>query len=112
MACDHLAARGYELLQRNFRTRHGEIDIVAQDRRFLVFCEVKTRVGRERSGVFDPLASVGTRKQRQLRRMAMQWLSDRGRPRASGDSIRFDAIGVTLGPGGHLILLDHVENAF
>jgi len=112
LACEHLGARGYELLDRNFRTRYGEIDLVARDRRFLVFCEVKTRVGRERAGAFTPLDSVGPRKQRQLRKMAVQWLADRGRPRGGGDSLRFDAIGVTLSPAGRLLALDHVENAF
>jgi putative endonuclease len=108
----HLEARGYELLDRNFRTRYGEIDIVASGRGALVFCEVKTRV-EGAAGAFAPLASVGPRKQRQLRRMAAQWLADGARPRAAGGrEIRFDAIGVTLDPSGRLLSLDHVENAF
>ena len=112
VAWDPLAARGYELLDRNFRTRHGELDIVARDGRCLVFCEVKARVVDGRAGAFGPLTSVGVRKQRRLRSMARQWLGDRGRPRAGGDSIRFDAIGVTFSPAGRLLALDHVENAF
>jgi putative endonuclease len=112
LACDHLVARGYELLDRNFRTRHGELDIVARDGRCLVFCEVKARVSNGGVGLFTALTSVGIRKQRQLRRMAGQWLADGGRPRAGGDSIRFDAIGVSLSPTGRLLALDHVENAF
>ena len=112
LACDHLGARGYEMVDRNFRTRYGEIDVVASNTRFLVFCEVKTRVLQGRPGPFGPLASVGPRKRRQLRRMAVQWLADRGRPRGGGESVRFDAIGVTLSPAGRLLLLDHVENAF
>ena len=113
IACDHLAARGFELLERNFRTRYGEIDVVASNRGFLVFCEVKTRVTHGAPGPFGPLSAVGPRKRRQIRRIAGQWLAERaGERRAGATSIRFDAIGVTLNPAGRLLLLDHVENAF
>ena len=108
----HLEARGYELVEQNFRTRYGELDIVAAAGGVLVFCEVKTRVANGRPGPFAPLASVGTRKQRQLRRMAAQWLAARGRPRGTRAGVRFDAIGVSLDPGGRLLALDHLENAF
>ena len=46
LAARHLEARGFEVVERNFRTRYGELDIVARDARFLVFCEVKTRIVR------------------------------------------------------------------
>ena len=46
LARTHLEARGLTVLDTNFRTRHGELDIVAADARCLVFCEVKTRIGR------------------------------------------------------------------
>ena len=41
LAARHLEARGLEVVERNFRTRYGELDVVARDPRFLVFCEVK-----------------------------------------------------------------------
>src|SRR5215210_3156254 len=50
IALEHLERRGYRIVDRNFRTRYGELDIVAADRRALVFCEVKTRVAGGRSG--------------------------------------------------------------
>ena len=115
LACRHLEALGYRLLDRNFRTRYGEIDIVARSGRFLVFCEVKSRAGRSGPTPFEPLASVGPRKQRQVRRMAAQWLDARrhsARNASGGDSIRFDAIGITLDAQGGLLALDHIENAF
>ena len=113
LACEHLTERGYALVDRNFRTRHGELDVVARDARFLVFCEVKTRVIRGPPGPFGPLAAVGHRKRRQVREMARQWLaarSDRlgGRPA----ELRFDAIGVTVEPSGRLVGVEHVEGAF
>ena len=126
LACDHLEALGYELLDRNFRTRNGEIDIVARDGRFLVFCEVKARAASQRRGpqrgppAFGPLMSVDVRKRRQVRRMAAQWLGERSHGarshgaggEATADSMRFDAIGVTLSRGGELLALDHIEDAF
>ena len=118
-ACEHLAALGYEVLDRNFRTRYGEIDVVASDGRALVICEVKTRVASgtpsgsgTRSGPFGPLSAVGPRKRRQLRRMAAQWLHGRAGRRAGGDSLRFDAIGVTVSQTGVLLELEHLKDAF
>jgi putative endonuclease len=121
-ACDHLAALGYEVIERNFRTRFGEIDIVASNASTLVFCEVKTRVTNGRPGPFGPLSAVGTRKRKQLRRMAGQWLHERsgsrpgekrpGGSRVTGGDMRFDAIGVTLSAAGEVIAIEHVKNAF
>jgi putative endonuclease len=113
LACSHLTARGFEILERNFRTRHGELDVVAASGRYLVFCEVKTRVSRRPGGVFAPLTAVGPAKRLRLRRMAREWLAARGgslrtRPR----EIRFDALGVTLTPDGRLLGLEHLEAAF
>ena len=108
LAADHLAALGYELLERNFRTRYGELDIVARDGRFLVFCEVKTRLGR---GAIGPLASVGPRKRAQLRRMAGRWLHERGRAAGTREA-RFDVVGICLDAAGRVLALEHIENAF
>jgi putative endonuclease len=113
VAARHLAARGYDLLERNFRTRYGELDIVASGHGCLVFCEVKTRVGRHPRGVFGPFASIGHEKRRRLRGMAREWLAQRGAgPREWNEEIRFDAIGVTLDRGGRLLALEHLEAAF
>jgi putative endonuclease len=114
LAARHLAARGYEVLERNFRTRHGELDIVAAGGRCLVFCEVKTRVRRGAGGVIGPFASIGPAKRRRLRAMAREWLAQPQRARAGtwSDEIRFDAIGVTLSRDGRLLALEHLEGAF
>src|SRR4051794_33815630 len=113
LACEHLAERGYALVDRNFRTRHGELDVVVRDGRFLVFCEVKTRVIRGPPGPFGPLTAVGGRKQRQVREMARQWLAERsGRLGGRPPELRFDAIGVTLEPDGRLVGIEHLEGAF
>lgn len=113
LAAEHLLAAGYEIVERNFRTRYGELDLVAADGGSLVFCEVKTRVAGAAADGPAPLASVGSDKRRRLRLMARQWLAGserRERPRTS--EIRFDAIGVTVDPSGRLLHLDHLEGAF
>ena len=117
LAARHLEARGYEVVERNFRSRNGELDIVALGSRVLVFCEVKTRVAprgaRGPAEPFGPLAAVDRRKQRQVRRMAGQWLAQaHARRSPAAATLRFDAIGVTLSPRGELLALEQVETAF
>jgi putative endonuclease len=111
LAGEHLAARGYRLLERNFRTRYGELDIVARNGRFLVFCEVKTRLAGQEAGPFGPLIAVGPRKRAQVRRMAGQWLRERA-GRAGGDQARFDVIGIVVDRRGRVLSLEHLEDAF
>lgn len=116
IAESHLARTGYTVVERNFRTRSGELDLVVVGRGCLVFCEVRTRVSspgsRDTRGPSGPLESIGPAKRRRLRRLAREWLSERDRPRTGAGSLRFDAIGVTLTPSGGLLALEHVENAF
>lgn len=112
LAAEHLAARGFEVIERNFRTRAGEIDLVARDERFLVFCEVKTRVLRRGATAPGPFAAIGPRKQRQVRAMAREWLNLAARDGPSPPEIRFDAIGICLDPAGRIVLLEHLEAAF
>ena len=107
LAAEHLERLGYEVLARNYRTRFGELDLVAFDGGTLVFCEVKTR--RLGSGV--PWDALHERKRAQVRRMACEWLVEiRDRPRSA--ELRFDAIGVVIDARGRLIRLDHLEAAF
>jgi putative endonuclease len=109
LAAEHLGRRGFRVLDRNFRTRWGELDIVAYDGRAIVFCEVKTRrlARQDRT----PLESVHARKRAQVRKIAMRWLAERtDRPYAP--VLRFDAIGVTLDFEGRLVSLEHLEGAF
>jgi putative endonuclease len=114
MAADHLARRGYRILERNFRTRYGELDLVAADSGSIVFCEVKTRIAGGTAGPAGPLDAVGASKRTKLRQMAAEWLGARpaGGDRPHRDELRFDAIGVTLSATGELLALEHLERAF
>ena len=109
LACEHLERLGYRMLERNYRTRWGELDIVAFDGAALVFCEVKARRLPLADG--DPFDAVGGRKRVQLRKMAGRWLVER-RDRPYADELRFDAIGLTFDGQGRLVSLEHVKNAF
>jgi putative endonuclease len=109
-AAQMLAALGYEIVQRNFRTRFGELDIVASDAEALVFVEVRTRVGRD--AVAQALDSIGPGKRMQLRKMAREWFrlsKDAGPPRRG---IRFDAVAVAITATGRVLALEHVRDAF
>jgi putative endonuclease len=109
LAAAHLERLGYAIVARNYRTRYGEIDVVACDGHTLVIAEVKTRRGAAAGR--SPLESVHEAKQFQVRRMAREWLAQtRQRPRTR--ELRFDAIGLTLDAAGRLIALEHVEAAF
>jgi putative endonuclease len=114
LAARHLEARGYEVVERNFRTRYGELDVVARDARFLVFCEVKTRIVRQaaEADVLGPFAAIGSRKQQQVRAMAREWLTQGRLEGPRPQELRFDAIGVSFDAHGRLVALEHLEAAF
>ncbi len=109
LAAEHLERLGYRVLDRNYRTRHGELDLVLtdEDEEFIVFCEVKTR----RLGSGAPFDALNDPKRLQVRRVAVEWLAG-GRSRPYWAELRFDAVGVTLDARDELVRLDHLEGAF
>lgn len=109
LAAEHLVRRGFRILDRNYRTRFGELDIVAFDGCTLVFCEVKSRTV-NRAGI-GPFEAVHPAKRAQVRRMSRSWLAA-GAPRPFAAAIRFDAIGVVFDRAGRLVALEHLEAAF
>ncbi|HEX5565779.1 MAG TPA: YraN family protein [Streptomyces sp.] len=96
LAARRLREMGMAVLERNWRCRNGELDIIARDADALVVCEVKTR----RAGTYEhPAAAISPRKAERLRRLAAHWLSERwlaryGRPPAGG--VRIDLVGIVL----------------
>jgi putative endonuclease len=110
LAAEHLERRGFAILQRNYRTRWGELDIVAFNGQVLVFCEVKTR--RSGGSAGGPLEAVGPGKQARVRRMAASWLRERAGDRPYARQLRFDVIGVVVDRRRELVALEHLEAAF
>lgn len=106
-----LAQAGWEIVERNARTRYGELDIVARHGRTLVFIEVKGAREGTRFGPERPILSIDSRKQRRVRRLATAWMSER-RGQPPYDEIRFDAVGVTLDRRDRPVHVDYVKGAF
>lgn len=90
VAVRHLVAQGLAILERNWRCRYGEIDIVARDGDVLVICEVKTRTSSRYGG---PAAAVVGRKAVRLRRLAQTWLEEHS---VSPAAVRIDVVSVVV----------------
>jgi putative endonuclease len=105
-ACRELRRRGYEILERRYRTRVGEIDIVASDRGVLVFVEVKAR----RSTAFGrPVEAVTGQKQRKLLQLAACYIATN---RLHERPCRFDVVSVSLPPGATEPRIEILQGAF
>ena len=104
LACAELEKRGYVIVDRRFRTRCGELDIVARDGGVLVFVEVKARSG---CNFGTPFESVTWKKRQRLSQMAASYLCVK---HLSGVSCRFDVVSVIEQHGTHTIEL--VRGAF
>ncbi len=102
-ACRFLAGKGYRILDRNYRTAGGEIDIIARDGAVLVFVEVKTR-GSRRYG--HPFEAITFHKQRRLTRVALEYIS---RNSLHEQQARFDVVGIISGQEEKIEL---IRNAF
>lgn len=93
LAAEFLEALGWRILDRNWRTRYGELDLVAADGPSLVIVEVKTRASHTYT---DPVAAVTPQKLRRMRLLARQWLAAQPDGAPWWEVIRFDAISVQL----------------
>ncbi len=104
LAARHLKRRGYKIVARNYRTRAGEIDIIAREGHHLVFIEVK---GRQSTRYGSAKAAVTPRKQRQVAKMALWYLKETDQ---MGAKARFDVVAVTQKDGN--VAIEIVRNAF
>jgi putative endonuclease len=97
---------GYALLDRNWRCREGELDLVVARDGAVVFCEVKTRRG---TAFGAPFEAVTLTKQRRIRTLALRWLSQH--PEYRAPELRFDVASVLAAPGTAPVI-DVLEAAF
>ncbi|HTM09795.1 MAG TPA: YraN family protein [Verrucomicrobiae bacterium] len=100
----YLAKKGYRLVERNYRCPMGELDLIALDRRVIVFIEVKTRVDQSFG---PPLESVHPRKQQKMIGAAQYFLSQH---KLHDREARFDVVGISF--DGDAPVIEHIENAF
>jgi putative endonuclease len=105
LVAEWYTANGYRILDRNWRCRAGELDLVLERDRTVVFCEVKTRTS-TRFGA--PVEAVTRQKQQRIRGLAARWLADGA---VGHHALRFDVASVMLRPGDDP-LIEVVEGAF
>jgi putative endonuclease len=105
-ALAHLEARGMRLVDRNYRWRGGEIDLIMRDGAVLVFVEVRSKSDATHG---TPLETIDYRKRRQIERCARQYLAHK---KVGADvCCRFDAVGVLIPANGQIEIV-HVPDAF
>ena len=105
IACAYLKGQKFTIVERNFRCKGGELDIIARDGKTLVFVEVKAR----RTLSFGPpQMAVTPFKQRQISKAALTWLA---RKKRFGANARFDVVAILL-PDHAVPVIDHIRNAF
>ena len=106
LAIEHFKAEGYEIRAQNYRTRSGEIDLIVQREKRVVFVEVKTR----RSSKFGlPQAAVTPAKQKQISKIALDYLQTHN---LLDVPCQFDVVAILLSWTFELANLEHIENAF
>lgn len=105
IACEHLREQGFEIVARNWRSRRGEIDIVARIGGLTAFVEVKARTG---DAFGAPEESVTPAKARRLKMLAGEYLSGCG---GTAD-IRFDVVSIILDLRGEAVSFEHIPDAF
>lgn len=88
IAAWHLQKLGYHILERNYRSPLGEIDIVARDGETMVFIEVKSRKSEEFG---EPELAVGKKKQRKITQISLYYLEHSDDPQAN---VRYDVVAV------------------
>ena len=98
-----LKDKGYNIIELNHKNKVGEIDIIAQDKDYLVFVEVKARLSR---AFGDPLEAVDYRKQQKIRQVAELYLIMK---RKTNVNCRFDVVSIL---GDENPEITHIENAF
>ena len=103
IAADFLKQKGYKILELNHKNKIGEIDIIAQDKDYLVFIEVKARLSR---AFGDPLEAVDFKKQQKLIKVAQLYLILKHKIEAK---CRFDVVSIL---GDENLEITHIENAF
>ncbi|PID58525.1 YraN family protein [candidate division KSB3 bacterium] len=106
LAYEYILRQGYTVLERNFRCKLGEIDLIAGDRNMVVFLEVRTKSSTACGPAYN---SVTPRKQQHVKRTALFYIAQRN---LVNTQFRFDVIGITLNLSNGTHTLDHIQNAF
>ena len=103
IAVNYLKEHGYQIIKRNYRTKFGEIDIIAKDGDTIVFAEVKAR----KSRVYNPKEAVTKSKKRKISMVALYYLKT---TRQTNVRARFDVVAIDSGNGSRSVEI--LKNAF
>ena len=104
-AADRMTSEGYWIIQRNYYSRYGEIDIIASDGKYLVFAEVRAR---KTGAPVGAVHSITKSKIHKICKTAMMYLSEN----KTDLQPRFDVIAITISPAGDILEYNHIKNAF
>ncbi|MDO9516236.1 MAG: YraN family protein [Syntrophales bacterium] len=104
LAAACLKKEGYRIVERNYRCLYGEVDIIAMDKKDVVFVEVK---GRESDSFGSPEEAVGPAKQKKISKVALHYLQEKG---LGEHNARFDVVAIRFMPQGSQVQL--IRNAF
>ena len=104
-ACNYLKGLGFKIIERNFRSQQGEIDIIARDREFLVFIEVKNYSFRSYG---SPLGAIGKNKRKAIIHAAQTYLY---KNTIKDTNCRFDVVTIYHKNNGDCAI-DHIKDAF
>lgn len=107
LAAQYIIQQGYQIIERNWRCRRGELDIIARKDGILIIIEVRSRKSLVSFG--HPVESVERRKQDKVRKIAEIYVTLSGQ---SSSRVRFDVITVLLTKDGLLQEINHIPNAF
>ncbi|MCK9425446.1 MAG: YraN family protein [Ignavibacteriaceae bacterium] len=104
LAVSFLVEKGFEIIERNYRYGKGELDIIARDKEFLVFVEVKSRESLEYG---KPEEAITKRKMSQVRKITEAYLAEKD---IREENIRFDVVAILF--LNDEVTINHYENAF
>lgn len=103
LAVEALKEKGYQILEKNFSNRFGEIDIIARDKKTLVFVEVKAKTGLD-FGM--PEEMINKQKLKRIQKMAFVYLNGKQL------TCRIDVVAIVLSPTNDVLRLNHYENVY
>ena len=105
VACDYLKKKGYAVLCLNFRSKTGEIDIIARDKETIVFVEVKSRTSKD---PINPVFAIDKRKRTRIEKTCMEYLKMQGLKKSD---VRFDVI-LVIKASKNTWDIEHIKGAF
>jgi len=105
-AARYLRKKGYKILDRNYYTRYGELDIVCEYKREIIFVEVKTRKSLKYG---TPEEAITYRKMNHIKKAALIYLNEKEQAYVG---IRFDVLTIIVDEKNKKLLINHIENAF